>query len=167
MTLEDGQTAMRLIRSRAAEFGIDPHRIGVIGYSAGGHFCSTLLTKYDSAESRPDFGVLVYPVISHKYGNADTHRKLLGDKLESDGPAWTATNNIRKDMPPVMLLACEDDKAVPVAQLKEFYEALVAAGVPAQLHLYPSGSHGFWMRDRYAYKEETYPLILNWITRKR
>ena len=70
-------------------------------------------------------------------------------------------------MPPVMLVACEDDKAVPVAQVKEFYEALVKSGVPAQFHLYPNGGHGFWMRDRYRYKTETYPMILNWIKAKR
>ncbi|MBQ7195197.1 MAG: VCBS repeat-containing protein, partial [Bacteroidales bacterium] len=163
VTLEDGEAAIRLIRARAAEFGIDPHRIGIIGFSAGGHFCSTLLTKYSCPENRPDFGVLVYPVISYKYNNADTHKRLLEDKLESDGPAWTATNNVRPDMPPVMLVACEDDATVPVAQVKEFYEALVSSKVPAQLHLYPKGGHGFWMRDRYVYKEETYPMILNWI----
>ena len=55
----------------------------------------------------------------------------------------------------------------PACLHKEFYEAMSAAKVPAQLHMYPKGGHGFWMRDRYAYKEETYPLILNWITRKR
>lgn len=163
VTLEDGEAAMRLLRSRAAEFGIDPHRIGVIGFSAGGHFTSTLLTKYTSAETRPDFGVLVYPVISSAYSNARTHRMLLGERLEQDGPLWTSSNNVRSDMPPVMILACEDDKAVPVAQVKEFYEAMVSVGAQAQLHMYPHGGHGFWMRDRYRFKEETYPMVLNWI----
>ena len=163
VTLEDGEAAMRLLRSRAAEFGIDPHRIGVIGFSAGGHFTSTLLTKYTSSETRPDFGVLVYPVISSAYSNARTHRMLLGERLEQDGPLWTSSNNVRSDMPPVMILACEDDKTVPVAQVKEFYEAMVSVGAQAQLHMYPQGGHGFWMRDRYRFKEETYPMVLNWI----
>ena len=167
VTLEDGEAAIRLIRSRASEFGIDPKRIGVIGFSAGGHFCSSLLTKYSSAESRPNFGILVYPVISSAYDNAGTHARLLGDNLEKDGPAWTATNNVKSGMPPVMLVACEDDKTVPVQQVKDFYTALSAAGVQAQIHLYPKGGHGFWMRDRYRFKTETYPLIVNWVKDKK
>jgi len=167
VTLEDGEAAMRLIRSRAEEFEIDPSRIGCIGFSAGGHFCSTLLTKYTSADSRPDFGILVYPVISSAYGNANTHRMLLGERLEQDGPLWTSSNNVRPDMPPVMIIACEDDKTVPVRQVKDFYEAAVSAGVQSQLHLYPKGGHGFWMRDRYRFKKETYPMILSWIKRKK
>ena len=125
MTLEDGQAAVRLLRERASEFGIDPHRIGVIGFSAGGHFCSTLLTKYTDPQSRPDFGILVYPVISSAYANASTHLQLLGDRLEADGPQWTSSNCVRPDMPPALILACEDDKTVPVAQVKDFYEAMV------------------------------------------
>lgn len=167
VTLEDGEAAVRIVRSRAAESGIDPHRIGVIGYSAGGHFCSTLVTKYTSQETRPDFAVLVYPVISAKYGNVNTHGMLLGDRLEADGDLWSSENYVRADMPPVMLVACEDDKSVPVAQVKAFYEAMVKVGAPAQLHMYPKGGHGFWMRDRYVYKQETYPMILNWIKAKK
>ena len=162
-TLEDGEAAIRLIRSRAQEFGIDPQRLGIIGYSAGGHFCSTLLTKYTSAETRPDFGILVYPVISSEYDNAGTHARLLGENLQKDGPAWTATNNLRDDMPPVMILACEDDKTVPIAQVKDFYNAAAARKLDVQLHLYPKGGHGFWMRDRFKYKKECYPLVVNWI----
>ena len=165
-TLEDGEAAMRLIRDKADVFNIDPGRVGVIGFSAGGHFCSTLLTKYSSVRTRPDWGVLVYPVISSEYGNAGTHRRLLGERLEQDGPLWTSSKNVHSSMPPVMIVACEDDKAVPVAQVKAFYEAMVAAGGQAQLHIYPKGGHGFWMRDRYAFKQETYPMILNWIKSK-
>ena len=66
-----------------------------------------------------------------------------------------------------MLVACEDDKSVPVAQVKEFYEAMVKVGAPAQLHLYPKGGHGFWMRDRYTFKQETYPMILKWIKKDK
>ena len=91
---------------------------------------------------------------------------LLGERLEQDGPLWTSSNNVRSDMPPVMILACEDDKTVPVAQVKDFYEAMVSVGAQAQLHMYPQGGHGFWMRDRYRFKEETYPMVLNWIKAK-
>ena len=167
VTLEDGQAAVRLLRERASEFGIDPHRIGVIGFSAGGHFCSTLLTKYTDPQSRPDFGILVYPVISSAYANASTHLQLLGDRLEAEGPLWTSSNCVRPDMPPALILACEDDKTVPVAQVKAFYEAMVSVGASAQLHLYPRGGHGFWMRDRYAFKQETYPMVLAWIKAKK
>jgi acetyl esterase/lipase len=162
-TLEDGEAAIRLIRSRAEEFGINPHKVGIMGFSAGGHFCSSILTKFSSEETRPDFGILVYPVISYEYDNAGTHARLLGDNLEKDGPAWTATNNIRDDMPPVMLLACEDDRTVPIRQLKDFYDSMAARHLPVQMHLYPTGGHGFWMKDRFRHKKECYPLVVNWI----
>ncbi len=167
VTLEDGEAAIRLLRSRAAEFGFDPHRIGIIGFSAGGHFCSTLLTKFTSLESRPDFGILVYPVISADYDNVNTHGMLLGDRLKEDGPMWSSERHVRADMPPVMIVSCEDDKSVPIAQVKAFYEAMVKVGAPVQIHLYPKGGHGFWMRDRFVFKQETYPMVLNWIKAKK
>ena len=163
VTLEDGEAAIRHIRTHAAEYGIRPDRIGIIGFSAGGHFVSTMVTKYTGPETRPDFAVLVYPVISSEYDNAGTHRRLLGDKLESEGPKWTATNYVKADMPPCMIVMCSDDKAVPPKQVMDFYDAGIKAGANMQLHFYPAGGHGFWMRDRYKYGKETYPMIINWI----
>ena len=66
-----------------------------------------------------------------------------------------------------MIVSCEDDRSVPIAQVKAFYEAMVKVGAQAQIHLYPKGGHGFWMRDRFIFKQETYPMVLNWIKAKK
>lgn len=161
--LEDGRAAIETIRKNAEKFGVNPDEIGVMGFSAGGHFSATLLTQYGSVSARPDFGILVYPVISSEYDNAATFANLLGDNAGAAGHEWDADRNVHENMPPVMIVGCGDDKAVPPAQWKAFYEAAVAKDVKIQMHLYPEGGHGFWMRDRYRYGDETYPMIISWI----
>ena len=161
--LEDGRAAIETIRKNAEKFGVNPDEIGVMGFSAGGHFSATLLTQYGSVSARPDFGILVYPVISSEYDNAATFANLLGDNAGAAGHEWDADRNVHENMPPVMIVMCEDDASVPVAQVKSFYEAAVAKDVKIQMHLYPEGGHGFWMRDRYRYGDETYPMIISWI----
>ena len=163
VVVEDGRAAVQTIRKNAEVLGVNPDEIGVMGFSAGGHFAATLLTKYGSDACRPDFGILVYPVISTGYDNAGTSVNLLGDRLKTDGPQWDAEKNVHKGMPPVMIVGCEDDRAVPPAQWKAFYRAASSEGVSVQMHLYPAGGHGFWMRDRYKYGDETYPMIISWI----
>ena len=164
-TMEDGRNAIKYIRVHAKEYGIDPGRVGVMGFSAGGHFASTLITKYTCVEDKPDFGILVYPAISSKYENGQTFQNLLGEKKEKDGAFWTATNHVKKDMPRTLILSCADDTCVSVAQVIEFFNAGIAAGADMQLHLYPEGNHGFWMRDRFKYGAQTYPVVISWIKR--
>jgi len=160
--LTDGQRAVRWVRSHAEEYGVQPDHIGVMGFSAGGHLASTIGTHFDDGDpaaddpverqsSRPDFLVLAYPVISmqKEITHAGSLENLLGktpdpqlvEKLSNDLQVTDST-------PPTFLLHATDDGAVPVENSLRFYRALVAHKVPAELHIYEHGGHGFGMLER-------------------
>jgi acetyl esterase/lipase len=162
--LDDAQRAIRLVRSRAAEFGIDPARVGMMGFSAGGHLTATAGTHFDAGNAsaadpidrvscRPDFLILAYPVISFQAStlgttdvlraNGSSGRNLLGDNPDpklldelSDELQVTAQT------PPTFLYHSTADQTVPVASSVAFYLALHKAGVPAELHTFENGAHG-------------------------
>lgn len=142
--IEDARRAMRIIRSRAKEFGIDPTRIGVMGFSAGGHLASTLSNHFGEGE-RPDFAILCYPVISFttRYTHSGSMRALLGDPPD---PAlvWELSNELRvtSQTPPTFLFHTNADTGVPPENSILYYLALRRAGVPAELHIYQEGRHG-------------------------
>jgi oligogalacturonide lyase len=121
--LADGQQAMRVVRSRAAEWGVDAKRVGIIGFSAGGEVAALTGTRFD-AESRPDLMILVYPGIRPE------------------------TLNVTKDTPPAFFAHAADDTSVNPERSTAFFLALRQAGVPAELHIYARGGHGFGMRQR-------------------
>src|SRR3954466_10087197 len=154
--LGDAQRAIRTVRARAAEFGVAPDRIGMMGFSAGGHLTATAGTHFDSghpdaedvidrAGSRPDFMILGYPVISFDPAirHAGSLRNLLGDspdpKLVED-----LSNELRvtAETPPTFLFHTTTDNGVPVENSVRFYLALVKAKVPAEMHLFENGPHG-------------------------
>lgn len=155
--LGDGQRAIRLVRSRAKEWKIDPAKIGVIGFSAGGHLVSTIGTHFDAGNlnaadaidrvsSRPDFMILVYPVITmtEDFGHAGSKKNLLG---ENPDPALarslSSEHQVKSDSPPAFLIHTSGDNGVPPQNSLVFYDALQRAGVPAELHIYQNGGHGF------------------------
>lgn len=160
--LQDVLRALRLVRSRAAEFGVDPKRIGVMGSSAGGHLAASASTLFDhpdgrtgaaldnSVSARPDFAVLVYPVITmtDPAAHAGSRRALLGAE---PGPALLALASLEQQVtaatPPTVLLHTQGDKTVPVQNSILYYQALTRAGVPAELYLFEQGGHGIGMRD--------------------
>ena len=140
---DDAKAAIRLVRSHALEWGIDPQRVGIMGFSAGGHVAVMAGTHYD-ADTRPDFMALIYPVISvGKYGYPGCNLAILGSRPD---PAlvkfYSGELNVTKDTPPTFLAHAGDDQAVNVHNSLDFYQALLAAGVPAELHLYEVGGHG-------------------------
>jgi acetyl esterase/lipase len=146
--MQDVQQAIRTVRSRAAEFHIRPDRIGVWGFSAGGHLASTAATHFETANgisSRPDFAILAYPVISMKdpYVHQGSRRNLLGDNPD---PAlinlMSNETQVTPQTPPTFIFFTTDDAAVPVENGLMFYEALHKAGVPAEMHIFESGHHG-------------------------
>jgi acetyl esterase/lipase len=179
--LEDAQRAIRLVRSRAAEFGVNPDRIGMMGFSAGGHLASTAGTHFDAgksnapdpidrASSRPDFLILAYPVIS--FDPAITHagsvKTLLGDNPDR-ALIQDLSNELRvsKDTPPTFLFHTSNDGAVPVENSVRFYLALHQAKVPAEMHVFEDGPHGTGMAQQYQALAEWPTLLRNWlITRK-
>jgi len=153
--LGDAQRAIRIVRSRAAEYGLQPDRIGIMGFSAGGHLASTAGTHFDAgdasaadaidrASSRPDFMVLCYPVITFgKFAHAGSRRNLLGDNPDPKLVENLSNGlQVTKDTPPTFLFHTTTDATVPVENSVMFYSALRAAGVPAELHIYERGPHG-------------------------
>lgn len=154
--LIDAQRAIRLVRSRAAEWNIAKERIGIIGFSAGGHLASTLGTHFDdtvytpldavdSESARPDFMALGYPVISF---GAMTHggskRNLLGEDPDSELVDYFSNEKqVTEATPPTFLFHATDDAGVPVENSLLFYSALKEKGVSATMHIYPKGGHGF------------------------
>jgi len=152
----DASRAIRTLRANAKAWNIDPERIGVIGFSAGGHLASTVSTRFDDgdgdaadpidrASSRPDFAILGYPVIS--LGAAHTHggsqRNLLGPDPDPELLRSLSNENaVTPRTPPTFLFHTAEDTAVPAENSLVYASALARAGVPVELHLFPSGPHG-------------------------
>ncbi len=154
--LWDAQRAIRYVRSYASEFGIQPNRIGIWGFSAGGHLASTAGTHFDAGDanatdpierqgSRPDFMILSYPVITLEdpYAHVGSRVSLLGEKPD---PAMVRSlsneTQVTVKTPPTFLFHTTEDQTVPVENSVQFYLALRKAGVPAEMHIYLKGRHG-------------------------
>ncbi|MFG6412305.1 alpha/beta hydrolase [Roseateles sp. DC23W] len=159
--LQDVLRAIRLVRSRAAEFGIDPKRIGVMGSSAGGHLAASASTLFDHADgrtgaaldstsARPDFAVLVYPVITmmDPAAHAGSRKALLGaNPGAAELALMSAERQVSAATPPTLLLHTQGDPAVPVENSILYFQALTRARVPAELYVFEQGGHGIGMRD--------------------
>lgn len=161
--LIDAMQGIRMIRRDAAQYGIDPNRIGVMGFSAGGHLAATLATHWHQPEpasvaqakglqsisAQPNFAILMYPVITFgEKAHTGSRDKLLG-KLNTDAEKLAYYSNeqqVTKQTPPTLLVHAMDDKGVPVENSINFYLACLKNGVPAEMHLYPTGGHGFGLR---------------------
>ena len=154
--LQDAARAIRTVRARATEWNIDPKRIGILGFSAGGHVASTIGTHFDSGKpdasdpiervsSRPDLMILIYPVITmREFTHAGSRRMLLGDNPSSDLVALLSNEEqVTKETPPAFLVHTANDPAVPVENSLRFAEAMTKAGVPFELNIYERGPHGF------------------------
>jgi acetyl esterase/lipase len=154
--LQDAQRAIRLVRARAGDWGVDPTRVGILGFSAGGHLASTAATHFDDGRadaadpierqgSRPDFAVLAYPVITLEdpAAHVGSRRNLLGEPAD---PALVQLLSNERQVtartPPTFLFHTADDPGVPVKNSLRFFDALLAAGVPAELHVFAHGKHG-------------------------
>ncbi len=180
--IEDGERAMRLIRAHASEYGIDPNRLGVWGFSAGGHLASTIgthcdadtvpLTNKDSVDKescKPDFMILSYPVISMEL--PETHAGSRMNLLGPD-PDPTLAHNLSNqfavtaETPGTFLFATSNDPAVPVENSLDFYRALIQHHVPAELHLYDYSNHGCGLCGSIV-PLSTWPTLLrNWLVQR-
>jgi acetyl esterase/lipase len=154
--LQDAQHAIRYVRAHAAEFGVQPDKLGIMGFSAGGHLASTAGTHFDAGNaaapdlldrqsSRPDFLILAYPVVT--FVEAWTHKgsrdKLLGSDQHPEQLRLLSNElQVTKDTPPTFLFHTDGDTGVPPENSVMFYLALRRAGVPAELHIYEQGRHG-------------------------
>jgi len=154
--LLDAQRAIRLVRAHAAEWKLDPERIGIVGFSAGGHLASTAGTHFDSGHQqssdaverqscRPDFMLLVYPVITMgEKTHGGSRRNLLGPSPSAELiDLFSNEKQVTGKTPPAFLTHARTDAVVPVVHSQMFYEALKAKGVPAELQEFPKGNHGY------------------------
>jgi acetyl esterase/lipase len=162
--LQDAQQALRVVRAHAAEWNIDPAKVGVIGFSAGGHLASTLGTHFDDNTVRPDFMILVYPVISMKtdIAHAGSRDALLGkNPPEELVHRFSNDEQVTDRTPPTLLLHASDDSLVDADNSVRFYEALHHHNVPAELIIFPVGNHGFFG----IYKQDWMNPIFAWMTK--
>ncbi|QXP68188.1 alpha/beta hydrolase [Polaribacter sp. AHE13PA] len=155
--LQDAQRAMRWVRFNADKLGINPNKIGVIGFSAGGHLAATLGTQFhtknnfkeeptDTISARPDFMALIYPVITMKddYTHKGSRNQLIGKKPTQELiEQYSNELQVTENTPPTFLVHSSNDTAVPVENSLQFYKALNDKKVKVEIHIYPYGGHGF------------------------
>ena len=161
--LLDAARAIRTVRARATEWQLDPNRIGILGFSAGGHLASTIGTHFDSGKaaaadpidrqsSRPDLMILIYPVITmREFTHVGSKRMLLGENAPEDLVKLLSNDEqVTRDTPPAFLVHTADDPGVPVENSFRFAAALRKAKVPVEIHVYEHGPHGFGLggKDR-------------------
>jgi len=176
--LMDAQRAMRLIRANAAEWGLDSARIGILGFSAGGHLAAQLATGFDRQvyapvdeadrlSARPDFLALGYPVITmdEAFTHAISRRELIGETPSTEViTAYSNEQHVTRNTPQTFLFHADDDADVPVTNSLVFYQALRRAGVPAEMHIFRQGGHGFSLRFAVGLPAAQWPdLMLNWM----
>lgn len=167
--LEDFHQAIRYVRSKAVEWNIVnanmESKIGVAGFSAGGHLAATASTHYDSSELRPDFSILFYPVITMgQYTHEGSRSNLLGEnRTAKDVLYYSNETRIDEHTPPAILLLSDDDKSVPSINSVMYYESLKEKNVPATMYIFPEGGHGWGMRQNFKYHNQMLSLLKSWL----
>lgn len=162
----DAEQAIRLVRQHASEWNINPNKVGIMGASAGGHLASTLATHYSSKETRPDFQVLFYPVISMSpaYTHAGSRENLLGKSPSAElEKRFSNEQQVTPETPKAFIMLSSDDGAVVPQNGVGYYMALVNNKVPAALHTYPIGGHGWGFRDNFVYKRQWTGELEKWL----
>ncbi len=166
-TIADVLRAVELVREHATEWGVDTAKVGVMGFSAGGHLSSMATTKFTSEKNRPDFGILVYPVITMDMER--THRgsriNLLGEVSDEVADNYSAEKLVTSATPACFIALCDDDRAVPPYNGTSFYLALKEAGVKGELHVYPRGGHGWgFSGNNFPQRDEFETSLARWLT---
>ena len=173
----DARQTMRIVRMNAKEWGIDPNKIGIAGSSAGGHLASTAGTVFDTGNKeslnpveqmscRPDFMLLLYPVISFRedIGHMGSRKNLIGE-----GNDWKLAKqysnelNVTAETPPTFLILADDDKTVNTQNSVDFYLALKKYNTPAEMHIFQEGGHGFGMTKKNLPVDQWPDLFYNWL----
>lgn len=175
--LEDAQRALRIVRQKAAEWGINPSKVGIAGSSAGGHLASTAGTKFDLGKPdsndpiekyscRPDFMLLLYPVITfnEEFGHMGSRTNLIGA-----GNKWELVEKYSNELhvtaqtPPTFFVLADDDNGVPPRNSIEFYLALKKYKIPAEMHIFRDGGHGFGMNKKNLPVDQWPNLFAQWM----
>ena len=163
--LEDAQAALRYTRKNAKKWGVDPAQVGICGSSAGGHLAAYTST-FTEDKYKPAFSVLFYPVITGTTWatHQNTFQYLLGkNRTYNEQHYYSLENRVTTTTPPTILLLSDDDLTVPPISSILYYEALKANGVPATMHIYPSGGHGWCGHDEFKYSEQYKDALSDWL----
>ncbi|MFM2484439.1 alpha/beta hydrolase [Celerinatantimonas yamalensis] len=175
--LQDAERAIRLVRSRASQWQLNPHCIGIMGFSAGGHVAANLATRYsikayppidriDEQPTRPDFAALLYPVITMNkhFTHQGTRERLLGDTpTEAQIHDNALETQVSDDTPPTFIALANDDHAVNPMNSVLFYQQLLRHHVPAEMHIFARSGHGFGVRNAKGNAKQWPELFLNWL----
>ena len=171
-SIQDAQRALQIVRERAAEWKLDVNKVGVIGFSAGGHLASTLGTHFGKSyienksniSLRPDFMALIYPVISMgEYTHGGSKQNLLGSNPPSTLlEQFSNEKQVSANTPPTFFVHSQDDKVVPVQNSLLMYEALLKNNVKAEMHLYQAGNHGYGLNNKTT-QDQWFERCLNWL----
>lgn len=176
----DIENAFRYCRAHASEWGVN--QIGVMGYSAGGHLAATTSTMWTEPQTRPDFSILIYPVITMEIGftHKGTREKLIGKNAmwkEHTPSKYSLENQVTRFTPPTFIAHCSDDFVVPVENSLRYYNKLIDNDVQAEMHIWPKGAHGWGFneekyigegKDRFAYaREDYYDSLDRWLKELR
>lgn len=163
---DDARAAIIAMRELADSLHIE--KVGVMGFSAGGHLASTVAVHYDSI-SRPDFQILFYPVISMKPGTSrgSTYNKLMGENPTPEEMRYYSSEfQVTPDTPPAIIFCCSDDRSVKVSNSLDYYRALIDNKVDASLYIFPNGGHGWGFKDKFPYKSLWMALLSSWLERQ-
>ena len=165
LPISDAEAAMKIVRDSADVWNLNPNDIGIMGSSAGGHLASTIAT-HAKPELRPNFQILFYPVITmdKSYTHMGSHNNLLGKDASAElETEYSNEKQVTKDTPRAFIVYSDDDKVVPPANGVNYYLALNKNNVPSVLHIYPSGGHGWGIREDFLYKSEMLNELTSWL----
>ena len=167
--VSDAEQAIKTVRRNAVEWHIDRTKVGIMGFSAGGHLASTIATR-STGDAAPNFQILFYPVITMdpSFTHKGSHDNLLGTdhskkemkRLEAD---YSNDRQVNRTTPRAFIALSDDDKAVPAANGFSYYEQLYKHDVPASIHIYPSGGHGWGYRESFAYHYQMIFELKGWL----
>ncbi|MFI3319603.1 MAG: alpha/beta hydrolase [Rikenellaceae bacterium] len=161
---EDAVEALRVMRKRAGELNIEANKVGIVGSSAGGHLAASVSTLAEDSQ-KPNFSVLLYPVITNEKGKGHqgSFNNLLGkDRTEEESAYFSLEKRVTATTPPAILFHSDDDKVVPSVSSTRYYTALKNFDIPASLHIYPKGGHGWGVSERFEYRVEWMESLLEW-----
>ena len=181
VALADAQRAMRIIRKNSKKWGINSQKIGVLGFSAGGHLASSLSTHHDQGLKksileiekigcRPDFSILIYPVVTMKYPNVHVgSRKSLIGEIPSNEMIEYFSNElqVKADTPPAILIHSDDDSVVLVENSVNYYLALRKYNIPASLHVWEDGGHGYGLAKNQGSVKDWLKICENWLIQRK
>lgn len=163
--ISDAKEALRVVRENAEKWNVNPAKVGIMGSSAGGHLASTIATHSDSL-TVPAFQILFYPVITfdYTYTHKGSRHGLIGtDASEEQVKLYSNELQVTKTTPPAILLLSDDDRVVPSPNSVNYYLALKKNGIPATMHIYPSGGHGWGNRTSFKYNREMLADLSAWL----